>query len=195
MAGRLHITGDAAADELLNTDADALLMGMLLDQQVPMGWAFRGPSTLRDRLGHLDPARIAAMPVDELVEVCRTPPAIHRFPSSMGERLHALCRALVDDHGGSAANLWGDGADAAEVKRRLRELPGFGDEKSKIMIALLAKTQGVELVGWREAADPFGDGEPRSAADSHDADSLTRVKVWKAAQKAAKRDKQGRSLA
>ena len=195
MAGRLHITGDDAADELLNTDPDALLLGMLLDQQVPMGWAFRGPSTLRDRLEHLDPARIAAMPVDELVEACRTPPAIHRFPSSMGERIHGVCRALVDDHDGSAANLWRDGADAAEVKRRLLALPGFGDEKAKIMIALLAKTQGVELDGWREAADPFGDDEPRSAADSHDADSLRRVKAWKAAQKAAKRDKQGRSLA
>ncbi|WP_420450856.1 HhH-GPD-type base excision DNA repair protein [Ilumatobacter sp.] len=194
MAGTLHITGDDDADRLLNTDADALLVGMLLDQQVPLGWAFRGPSTLRSRLGHLDPARIAAMDVDVVVSACATKPAIHRFPTSMGERIHALCGTLVDVHGGRAERIWADGADAAEVGDRLRDLPGFGEEKAKIFLALLAKTQGVELDGWRSAADPFGDEQPRSAADCHDAASLARVKEWKREQRAAKRDKQGRPL-
>ena len=89
MAGDLYITGDAGADELLNTDGTALLIGMLLDQQVPMEWAFTGPSTLRQRLGHLDATRIAAMDEDDFVEVCAQKPSVHRFPASMGRRIHA----------------------------------------------------------------------------------------------------------
>jgi uncharacterized HhH-GPD family protein len=192
MAGTLYITGDTAADELLNSDANALLIGMLLDQQVPMEWAFAGPATLRRRLGHLDPARIAAMDVDEFVSVCCEKPAIHRFPGSMGKRIHAVCEALVADYGGDAANLWEGVDDAGEVYRRLRALPGYGDEKSKIFIALLGKTQGVELAGWREAAGKFGDDTPRSVADVHDEVSLGKVREWKKAQKAAKKDKQDR---
>jgi uncharacterized HhH-GPD family protein len=192
MAGTLYITGDTAADELLNSDANALLIGMLLDQQVPMEWAFAGPATLRRRLGHLDPARIAAMDVEEFVSICCEKPAIHRFPGSMGKRIHAVCVALVADYGGDAANLWESVDDAGEVYRRLRALPGYGDEKSKIFIALLGKTQGVELAGWREAAGKFGDDTPRSVADVHDEVSLGKVREWKKAQKAAKKDKQDR---
>ncbi|HSM67059.1 MAG TPA: HhH-GPD-type base excision DNA repair protein [Ilumatobacteraceae bacterium] len=192
MAGTLYITGDTAADELLNSDANALLIGMLLDQQVPMEWAFAGPATLRRRLGHLDPARIAAMDVEEFVSICCEKPAIHRFPGSMGKRIHAVCEALVADYGGDAANLWEGVDDAGEVYRRLRALPGYGDEKSKIFIALLGKTQGVELAGWREAAGKFGDDTPRSVADVHDEVSLGKVREWKKAQKAAKKDKQDR---
>jgi len=192
MAGKLYITGDTAADKLLNTNANALLIGMLLDQQVPMEWAFAGPATLEQRLGHLDPKKIAAMDVEEFVSICCEKPAIHRFPGSMGKRIHAVCEALVADYRGNAANIWKDVDDADEVYRRLRALPGYGDEKTKIFVAILGKTQGVELEGWREAAGKFGDNEPRSVADIHDEVSLGKVREWKKAQKAAKKDKQDR---
>ncbi|MET0910771.1 MAG: HhH-GPD-type base excision DNA repair protein [Ilumatobacteraceae bacterium] len=190
MAGTLYITSDPAADGLLNTDANALLIGMLLDQQVPMEWAFAGPATLQRRLGHLDPERIAAMSVEDFVAVCCEKPAIHRFPGSMGARIHAVCEALVADYAADAANIWNDGASGAEVYRRLRALPGYGDEKSRIFLAILGKTQGVEPAGWREAAGKFGDDQPRSVADIHDDVSLGKVREWKKAQKAAKLDKQ-----
>lgn len=192
MPGTLYITGDDAADGLLNSDPNALLIGMLLDQQVPMEWAFQGPATLRTRLGHLDPTSIALMDVDEFVAVCAEKPAIHRFPASMGKRIHAVCAALVDDYDADASKIWADGADGPEVFRRLKALPGYGDEKSKIFLAILAKTQGVEPDGWRAAAGKFGDDEPRSVADIHDEVSLGKVREWKKAQKAAKRDKQDR---
>src|SRR5512138_3265276 len=100
MTGTLYITGRAEADALLNSDGTALLIGMLLDQQVPMEWAFMGPATLRDRLGHLDAQRVAAMSEDDLVAACCAKPAIHRFPAAMGRRIHALCVVLSDDFGG-----------------------------------------------------------------------------------------------
>jgi len=194
MTGTLYITGDAKADKLLNSNANALLIGMLLDQQVPMEWAFSGPATLKQRLGHLDPKKIAAMDVDDFVAVCCEKPAIHRFPGSMGKRIHAVCEALVEDYKGNAANIWKGVDDAAEIYRRLRALPGYGDEKSKIFVALLAKTQGVAPGGWRDAAGKFGDDEPRSVADVHDEISLGKVRDWKKAQKAAKKDKQDNPL-
>jgi uncharacterized HhH-GPD family protein len=194
MAGTLFITGNTAADKLLNTNANALLIGMLLDQQVPMEWAFNGPATLKARLGHLDPKKIAAMDVEEFVSICCEKPAIHRFPGSMGKRIHAVCEALVADYKGNAANIWKGVNDADEVYRRLRALPGYGEEKSKIFIAILAKSQGVELAGWRETAGKFGDDTPRSVADVHDEVSLGKVREWKKAQKAAKKDKQDRPV-
>lgn len=191
-AGTLYITGDKAADKLLNTNANALLLGMLLDQQVPMEWAFTGPQTLKQRLGHLDPKKIAAMDVEEFVSVCCEKPAIHRFPGSMGKRVHQVCTALVDDYKGNAANIWKDVDDGKELYKRLKALPGYGDEKSKIFVAILGKTQGVEPDGWRDAAGKFGDDVPRSVADVHDELSLGKVREWKKAQKAAKKDKQDR---
>lgn len=195
MPGTLYITGDEAADRLLNTDANALLIGMLLDQQVPMEWAFMGPATLKDRLGHLDPARIAAMDVDEFVALCCDKPAIHRFPGSMGKRLHQLCTALVEDYDGDARNIWNDAESGREIFTRLKALPGYGDEKSKIFVAILAKTQGVRHDDWRDAAGKFGDDVPRSVADIHDEASLATVREWKKAQKAAKKDKQDNPIA
>lgn len=192
--GTLYITGDEAADGLLNSDPNALLIGMLLDQQVPMEWAFAGPATLRQRLGHLDPRRIAAMDVDEFVAVCCEKPAIHRFPGSMGKRIHALCTALVDDYDGDAAAIWNGVDSGGEVYRRLRALPGYGDEKSRIFVAILGKTQGVTPTGWREAAGKFGDDVPRSVADIDGPEALGKVREWKKAQKAAKKDKQDRPL-
>ena len=195
MPGDLFITGDAAADRLLNRDGLALLIGMLLDQQVPMEWAFTGPYTLRRRLGHLDAERIAAMPEDELVAVCCDKPAIHRFPAVMARRIHALCVAVAADHRGTAERIWRDAPDAAELYRRLRGLPGFGDEKARIFIALLAKRFGVRPAGWEAAAGVFADDRPRTVADIHDAASLAVVREWKKAQKAAGKDKQDRTLA
>jgi uncharacterized HhH-GPD family protein len=195
MTGTLYITGDAAADQLLNTDANALLIGMLLDQQVPMEWAFAGPASLRQRLGHLDPKRIAAMDQEDFASVCCEKPAVHRFPGSMGRRIHQMCTALTDDYNGDAANLWVGVDSGAEVHRRLKALPGFGDEKSKIFVAILGKTQDVTPDGWRKAAGKFGDDTPRSVADITDETSLALVREWKRAQRAAKKDKQDRPLA
>ena len=132
MTPHLPITGNDEADRLLVEDPLALLLGMLLDQQVPMEWAFTGPFTLRQRLGHLDAGKIAAMPIDEFVDVCREKPAIHRFPKSMGERAHAVCEHLVEHYDGDASKLWSDAPDAKTLYGRLREVPGYGDEKTKI---------------------------------------------------------------
>ena len=190
----LYITGDAAADHLLNTDGNALLLGMLLDQQVPMEWAFAGPSTLRERLGHLDPGRIAAMPDDDFVSICCEKPAIHRFPGLMGKRIHQVCAVVADRYDGNAANLWTGVDSGKELLRRLNALPGYGDEKSKIFVAILGKTQGITPNGWRAAAGKFGDDVPRSVADISDKASLDIVRRWKQAQKVARKDKQDRPL-
>jgi uncharacterized HhH-GPD family protein len=192
--GDLFITGDAAADKLLNRDFTALMIGMLLDQQVPMEWAFTGPYTLRRRLGHLDPRKIAAMAEDDLVALACEKPALHRYPAVMARRIHALCLALVDGYGGRADRLWADSPTGEQLYQRLRRLPGFGDEKARIMIALLAKRFGVRPEGWEQAAGVFGDSTPRTIADIHDAASLAAVRDWKRSQKAAGKDKQDRPL-
>jgi uncharacterized HhH-GPD family protein len=190
MRGDLAVTGNPEADELLNTDPLALLLGMLLDQQVPMEWAFIGPHFLKERLGALDASAIAAMDPEEFLVVAKGPRAIHRFPGSMAKRVQQVCAVLVERYDGNAENLWNDKPTAAELITRLRALPGYGDEKSKIFLAILAKRMGVELDGWREAAGPFGDDTPRSVADVHDDTSLQRVREWKKAKKAAGKTKQ-----
>ena len=192
MPGTLYITGDPAADGLLNSDGTALLIGMLLDQQVPMEWAFAGPATLRDRLGHLDATKIAEMDVEEFVAVCAAKPGIHRFPASMGRRIHELCTVLADEYEGAGENVWAGVTTGDELYRRLRGLPGYGEQKSRIFVAILAKTQGVAPEGWQQAAGKYGDDTPRSVADIHDAASLARVRELKKAEKAAaKGDQQG----
>jgi uncharacterized HhH-GPD family protein len=192
--GTLYITGSPDADRLLNTDGTALLIGMLLDQQVPMEWAFTGPATLRTRMGHLDAKKIAAMTEDDFVAVCCEKPAIHRFPAALGRRIHALCVVLSARYRGKGSNVWKDAASGDELYARLRELPGYGDEKAKIFVAILAKRMGVRPQGWEAAAAPFADDTPRSVADIHDAESLAVVRRWKKETKAAKLDKQGRPL-
>lgn len=187
----LPVTGDPEADQLLVDDPLALLIGMLLDQQVPMEWAFRGPMTLRERLGgELDAEAIANMDVEEFVAVCAEKPAIHRFPAAMGRRIHELCNELVEHYGGDAGAVWRDVDDARELHRRLRQLPGYGEEKTKIFIAILAKRLGIRPEGWEEVAAPFSDDQPRSVADVDSEESLGRVREWKKAMKAAKRSKQ-----
>jgi uncharacterized HhH-GPD family protein len=192
--GTLYITGDAAADRLLNTDGTALLCGMLLDQQVPMEWAFKGPAALKARLGHLDATKIAAMDREELVAVFCEKPALHRFPASMGRRAYDLCVHLTEYYRGRGENVWRGVSRGDQLFGRLRALPGFGDEKAKIFLALLAKRFGVRPAGWEEAAGPFADMTPRSVADIDSPDAFAKVREWKKAAKAAKRDKQDRPL-
>jgi uncharacterized HhH-GPD family protein len=185
MSPELHITGDDTADALLSREPLALLIGMLLDQQVTMETAFSGPAKLQERLGGLDAAALAAMDPDELAEVCRTPPAVHRYPGSMAGRIQALCAEVAEHWHGDASAIWTEGApDGAEVLRRLRKLPGFGELKAKIFLALLGKQYGLSAPGWREAAGEFGDeGSFRSAADIVDAESLAKVREHKRAMK------------
>jgi uncharacterized HhH-GPD family protein len=187
----IPITGDHDADLLLEEDPLALLIGMLLDQQVPMEWAFKGPHTLSDRLGgQLSAERIAAMDSEDFVAVCAEKPAIHRFPASMGRRIHDLCERIVEDYDGDAGRVWAEVDDAAELRRRLRELPGYGEEKTKIFVAILAKRLGVRPEGWEAVASPFSDEHPRSVADVSSPETLADVRGWKKAMKAAKKSKQ-----
>jgi uncharacterized HhH-GPD family protein len=194
VGGTLFITGDAAADELVNTNGTALLIGMLLDQQVPMEVAFRAPAMLRQRLGHLDARRIAGMSEDEVVAVCCAKPAIHRFPAVMARRTHALCAVLAEQYAGRGEQLWAGVDSGDELYARLRALPGYGDEKARIFVAVLGKRFGVQPAGWREAAGKFGDDTPRSVADSTSPETLAAVRHWKRAQRAAHLDKQDRPL-
>ena len=188
--GSLAVTGDPAAARLLNTDPLALLVGMLLDQQVPMEWAFRGPATLVSRLGGLDAGAVADMDPEAFLEACRAKPAIHRFPKSMAGRIQDLCRHLVDHHGGDAADVWRGASDGTDLSRRLRALPGYGAEKTMIFVAILAKRMSVAPKGWEAAAGPFADDVPRSVADIDSPAALATVRAWKKAQKAAGKSKQ-----
>jgi len=190
MTPAVPVTGDPEADKLLSEEPLALLIGMLLDQQVPMEWAFGAPLRLRDRLGgRLDAAEIAALDPDKLESVFKGPPALHRFPGSMGKRTQALCQVLVDDYSGDAALLWAGVESGAELLRRLEALPGFGGEKARIFAALLAKRFGVRPPGWEQATAPFSDDQPRSVADIDSAESLARVRAWKKMMKAQKKAK------
>ena len=155
-----------------------------------MEWAFTGPFTLRQRLGHLDAGKIAAMPVEAFVDVCREKPAIHRFPKSMGERAHAVCEHVVERYDGDASRIWSDAPDAKTVYDRLREVPGYGDEKTKIFVAILAKRFGIRPEGWEQVAGAFADDTPRSVADVSSEEALMEVRRWKKEQKAAKKTKQ-----
>lgn len=190
MNGTLAITGRAEADALLNRDPTALMIGMLLDQQVPMEWAFSAPATLLDRLGGLSAETIATMDVEEFVAVCCDRPAIHRFPAAMGRRIHGMCELILGEYGGEASRIWDGVGEANELVRRLRAIPGFGAEKTQIFIALLAKRFGVRPAGWEEAAGPFADHQPRTVADVDSADSLQAVKAWKAEKRKAGKSKQ-----
>jgi uncharacterized HhH-GPD family protein len=183
-APAIRVTGIDSADELVSSDPLALLIGMLLDQQIPMEWAFKGHATLAERLGGLDAGAIAAMDPDEFAAVFSTKPALHRFPGSMAKRTQELCRHVTDEWGGDAGAIWADVDDADELMARVRALPGYGDEKSRILVAMLAKRLGVRPAGWEEATAPFSDATPRSVADIDSPESLARVREWKKAQKA-----------
>jgi uncharacterized HhH-GPD family protein len=186
----LYITGDPAADRLLMDDPLALLIGMLLDQQVPMEWAFKGPATLKERLGgRLDAAEIAAMDPDEVVAVFVAKPALHRYPANMAKRTHELCQFLVDNYGGDAGAVWRGVRTGDELYRRVRALPGYGEDKTKIFVAILAKRLGKRPAGWEEVAAPFSDATPRSVADIDSPESLGRVREFKKMMKAQGKSK------
>ncbi|GAA1923553.1 HhH-GPD-type base excision DNA repair protein [Microbacterium aoyamense] len=189
----LHITGDAAADQLLTDDPLALLIGMLLDQQVAMETAFAGPLKIRERTGSMDATALAHYDPDQFAQAFSTTPAVHRFPGSMAARVQALCTAVVNDWGGDAAAIWRQGdPDGATVLTRLKALPGFGEQKAKIFLALLGKQYGFTGAGWREAAGAYGDeGSFRSVADIVSAESLTKVREFKRATKAAAKSSGG----
>ncbi|NNG19188.1 Fe-S cluster assembly protein HesB [Naumannella sp. ID2617S] len=190
---KLWLTGNETADRLLSEDPNALLLGMTLDQQVPMEKAFSGPAVIAERMGgKLDVAAIAAMDTEEFVALCSQRPAIHRFPGSMGKRVQQVCRALVDDYQGDAENLWAGVDDGAALFKRIKALPGFGDQKAKIFVAMLGKLWGVTPKGWQQAAGEYGTKELLSVADVTDEASLQKVreakKRMKAAAKAAKEE-------
>ena len=167
MTKELHITGDADADRLLSTEPLALLIGMLLDQQVAMEVAFVGPAKIRERLGEFDARTIAEHDPEQFAALCAQTPAVHRFPGSMAARIQTLCAQLVGEWGGDAAAIWTRGEpDGGEVLKRLKALPGFGEQKARIFLALLGKQYGLEAPGWREASGDYGvEGARRSAAD------------------------------
>src|SRR5882757_598287 len=188
---KLQLVQDPAADALLESNPFALLVGMLLDQQIPMEVAFAGPKKIADRMGGLDARDIADYDPDKFIALCSERPAVHRFPGSMGKRVQTLAQALVDDYDGNAAALWTAGdPDGGEVLRRLKALPGFGEQKAKIFVALLGKQYGVTPTGWREAAGDYGKaGTHMSVADVVDAGSLEKVRSYKKAAKAAAKAK------
>ncbi|GAA1393457.1 HhH-GPD-type base excision DNA repair protein [Luteococcus peritonei] len=182
-----HLIGDETADELLASDDNALLAGMCLDQQISMEKAFAGPAVIAERMGgRFDVEAIAAMDEADFVELCARKPAVHRFPGSMGARLHQLCTVLTEEYDGRAANLWADG-DGRQVLARLKKLPGFGDQKARIFLALLGKRRGLQASGWQQAAGEFGEPGFRSVADITDEASLLKVRETKKAVKAAAR--------
>jgi uncharacterized HhH-GPD family protein len=192
MQGDLDITGDPAADGLLNTDPLALLVGMLLDQQVPMEWAFASPLKLKERLGgRLDAAAIAAMPLEDLEAAFKGPPALHRYPGSMAKRTQQLCQHLVEHHGGDAEAVWRGVESGPELFERIRALPGYGGEKAKIFLAVLAKRFGIRPEGWEEPAKPFSDSTHRSVADVSSPDALLEVRAFKQMMKAQGKGKDG----
>ncbi len=183
----LRISQDPDADALLSKDPLALLLGMALDQQIPMEKAFRGPYVLQERLGvPLTAAAVADHP--DLAAVFAETPAVHRFPGSMATRVQDLCRALVEQYDGRAEAVWEDVADGRELLRRLQGLPGFGKQKAQIFLALLGKQLGVRPKGWREAAGAYGeDGALRSVADVTGPDTLLEVRAYKQSVKRAAR--------
>jgi uncharacterized HhH-GPD family protein len=182
----LNLTGDAAADELLANNPLALLVGMLLDQQVPMEWAFSAPATLAERLdGPLDARTVAATDPEALEALFRRKPALHRYPGAMAKRVHALCEHLVEQVDGDTARLWTEAPDGAELFRRLTALPGFGRQKAQIFTALLAKRCGVAPPGWEGVAGEYAAPGHRSIADVTGPDALARVREFKRARKAA----------
>ena len=190
MQATITIAQDPAADALLSRDPFALVCAMLLDQQFPMEHAFRGPAKLLDRFGTLDPRAIAAADPGAFADLAATPPAIHRYGRSMAGRIQALAAHVIEHYDGDAERIWTESADTADLLNRLRELPGFGDQKARIFAALLGKQLGIQPAGWREAIGPYAEpGSFRSVADVVDAESLTKVRAFKQQVKAAAKAK------
>ncbi|MGP3929668.1 HhH-GPD-type base excision DNA repair protein [Nonomuraea sp. KM88] len=186
---RIQLAQRSEADELLGRSPLALLVGMLLDQQVPMEWAFTGPHTISQRLGHdLTAEELASYDPEEFAALLAQPPAVHRYPKAMAGRVQQLAAYLVEHYDGRPERIWAEAADGKDLFKRLNALPGYGKQKAQIFLALLGKQLGVQPSGWREAAGLYGEeGAHRSVADVVDADSLSRVRAAKQeAKRAAK---------
>ena len=181
----IHITGDDQADQVLEESSFALLLGMLLDQQYPMEHAFRGPAKILDRFGSLDPGEIAAAEPESFASLCSEPPAVHRFPGSMAQKVQAVARILVEEYDGAAERIWTGAADAQDLLKRMTALPGFGKQKAQIFIALLAKQRGVRPDGWETVVGDYSQEGYRSVADVVDTASLEKVRAYKKEKKAA----------
>jgi uncharacterized HhH-GPD family protein len=181
-----YLARQPAADALLDDDPLALLIGMLLDQQIPLEKAFSGPYVLRERLGgHLDAAEIASYEPEAFAAIFGQTPAIHRFPKAMAARVQTLCRIVVEEYDGEAGAVWGTATNGQDLLKRLTALPGFGKQKAQIFLALLGKQHGVTVKGWREAAGDFGKaGSYKSVADIVDEPSLGKVRAYKQDMKA-----------
>jgi uncharacterized HhH-GPD family protein len=182
----IHLTGDKDADALLTKDPLALLIGMVLDQQIPMERAFWAPAELSRRLGGpLKAEEIAAMDPDQFGELFKERPALHRFPGAMAGRVQAVCRIVADEYGGKAGALWTKLPDGNTLIARLTSLPGFGEQKARIFAALLGKQLGIQPEGWRSATAPFGEeGSYISVADITGPESLAKVRAHKQEMKA-----------
>ncbi|MEU9026003.1 HhH-GPD-type base excision DNA repair protein [Streptomyces sp. NPDC048383] len=188
----IRLAQQPEADALLGRSPLAALTGMLLDQQVPMEWAFSGPWTIAQRLGadDLDAHAIAAHDPDAFAALLSQKPAVHRYPGSMAKRIQQLCAYLVEHYDGDAAAVWADAATGQELLERLKALPGFGEQKAQIFLALLGKRYGVRPKGWREAAGGYGPANiHRSAADITGPESLAKVRAHKQEMKAAAKAK------
>jgi uncharacterized HhH-GPD family protein len=185
---KLCLVQESEADALLSANPFALLVGMLLDQQVPMETAFAGPKKIADRMGGFDATAIADYHPDKFAALCSERPAVHRFPGSMAKRIQALAQIIVDRYDGDAAALWTAGdPDGTELLRRLKDLPGFGEQKARIFLALLGKQYAVTPSGWQAAAGEYGKaGTHISVADIVDARSLEQVRSYKKQQKQLK---------
>jgi uncharacterized HhH-GPD family protein len=197
MATEIHLAQQDEADELLGRSPLAALIGMLLDQQVPMEWAFTGPFTILRRLGDddLDAHRIAAHDPEEFAALVSEKPAVHRYPGSMAKRVQQLCQYLVAEYGGDAAKVWEGAATGTALLKRLEALPGFGKQKSQIFLALLGKQYGVRPTGWREAAGAYGEEDSfRSVADITGPDSLVKVRAHKQEMKQAAKEEKAAKL-
>lgn len=182
-----QLTGLPEANAVLDEYPFALVAGMLLDQQYPMEHAFRGPWKVLERFGTLDPAAIAAADPEEFVALCSTPPAVHRYPKAMAARLQHLARIIADDYDGDASRIWTEAQTGPELLKRVQALPGFGAQKSRIFVALLAKQLGVRPEGWEQAAGDYALDGHRSVADVVDEQSLEKVRNYKKQKKAATR--------
>ncbi|MFF4762648.1 HhH-GPD-type base excision DNA repair protein [Streptomyces sp. NPDC001292] len=184
----LHLAQDPEADALLGRSPLAALIGMLLDQQIPMEWAFTGPATIARRMGtdDLDAHEIVAFEPETFARLLSDKPAVHRYPGSMAKRIQQLCHHLVERYDGDPEAIWRGVDSGQELLRRLQELPGFGKQKAQIFLALLGKQLGVRPTGWREAAGAYGEPDSfRSVADITGPESLARVRAHKQELKAA----------
>ena len=153
-AATLHLqwTGDPDADRLVSEDPTALLIGFCLDQQVPIEWAFQGPLRMRERLGTIDPVEVARLDPATVERAFQTPPALHRFPVSMAQRVYGLCQVIASQYGGDSTRIWMEAGDAKELQRRFAALPGFGAAKARVMVGVVAKHLGVQPAGWESIA-------------------------------------------